>query len=138
MNFINSTKLLDLPKIHDSRGNLSIIESNINIPFEIKRVYWIFDVPGGEIRGGHAYKESEEFIVALSGSFDIVIRIGDQFQRINLSRSYYGIYIPKMTWRSLENFSTNSLALILASTEYKEDDYIRDYVTYLNILESCG
>lgn len=119
--------LINLPKILDDRGNLSFIEEQNHVPFTIKRVYWIYDVPGGEFRGSHAFCETEELIVALSGSFDVVLHDGTQEHRFHLNRSYNGVYIPKMVWRKLENFSTNSLALILASTEYEEQDYIRDF-----------
>lgn len=119
--------IIELPKIIDRRGNLSIIEELKNIPFKIVRTYWIYDVPGGEVRGGHAYKENQEFIVALSGSFDVVLHNGVQEYRFHLNRSYYGVYIPKMMWRKLENFSTNSLALVLSSTCYSVNDYIRDF-----------
>lgn len=118
---------LTLPKIVDRRGNLSFIEGQKHIPFTIRRTYWIYDVPGGEVRGGHAYRENEEFIVALSGSFDIVLHDGRREQRFHLNRSYNGVYVPKMMWRSMENFSTNSLALVLSSTDYAADDYIRDF-----------
>lgn len=121
-------RIIDLPKIQDPRGNLTFIEGENHIPFEIKRAYWIYDVPGGAVRGGHAFREQEEFIVALSGSFDVVIDNGQgEIQRFHLNRSYYGLYVPKMLWRSMENFSTNSLALVLASTPYDESDYIREY-----------
>jgi len=123
--------IIDLPKILDKRGNLSFFENTNQIPFLIKRTYWIYDVPGGEFRGGHAYKMNEEFIVALSGSFDIVIDNGDEKQVFSLNRSYYGLYIPKMYWREMNNFSTNSLALIVSSTEYNEGDYIRGYGDFL-------
>jgi oxalate decarboxylase/phosphoglucose isomerase-like protein (cupin superfamily) len=116
-----------LPKILDKRGNLSFFENKNQIPFVIKRTYWIYDVPGGESRGGHAYKENEEFIVALSGSFDVILDDGTEKNTFSLNRSYYGLYIPKMYWREMNNFSTNSLALIVSNTEYNEDDYIRDY-----------
>ncbi len=119
-------QIIQLPKIFDERGNLSFIESNKHIPFTIERTYWIYDVPGGAIRGGHAYKMLEEFIVALSGSFDIVLSDGKKETRYQLNRSYYGLYIPRMYWRHLENFSTNALAIILASQPYLETDYIRD------------
>lgn len=125
-----SPQLISLPKILDRRGNLSFIEGNNHIPFAIARAYWIYDVPGGEIRGGHAYRENEEFVVALSGSFDVVLHDGSQEYRFHLNRSYHGVYIPKMFWRSMENFSTNSLALVLASTTYDESDYIRDFVVF--------
>ena len=126
-------KILQLPKITDERGNLSFIESEKHIPFSIKRVYWIYDVPGGEVRGGHAYKQNEEFIVALSGSFDVVLHDGKSEQRFFLNRSYYGLYVPKLIWRHLENFSTNSLALILSSTYYTEEDYIYDFEQFKSI-----
>ncbi len=122
----NNVKLINLPKITDPRGNLSFIEGGKHIPFNIKRVYWIYDVPGGEIRGSHAYKTLHEFIIALSGSFDVVLSDGHSEQKHSLNRSYYGLYVPNMIWRRLENFSTNSLCLILASDKYQEDDYIRD------------
>ena len=124
---IESAKILELPKILDKRGNLSIIEEFKNIPFKIERTQWIYDVPGGEVRGGHAYKENQEFIVALSGSFDVIIDDGQEKTVFHLNRSYYGLYVPKGLWRQMENFSTNSLALILASTPYNEGDYIRNY-----------
>lgn len=120
-------RIINLPKIGDHRGNLSFVEETNHIPFKIERTYWIYDVPGGEVRGGHAYKENEEFIVALSGSFDVVIDDGCTLHTYSLNRSYYGLYIPKGLWRELKNFSTNSLALILASTPYDAADYIRDY-----------
>ena len=127
MNTVYDAKLLGLPKIEDPRGNLSIIEQIKQIPFEIKRVYWIYDVPGGKDRGAHAYKENEEFIVALSGSFDVELDDGRNKQTFSLNRSYFGVYVPKGMWRTMKNFSTNSLALVLSSTVYDKDDYIMDY-----------
>lgn len=127
---ISDAQLLNLPKILDKRGNLSIIEELKNIPFKIQRTYWIYDVPGGEARGGHAYKENEEFIVALSGSFDVVLDDGQEKKIFSLNRSYYGLYVPKGLWREMNNFSTNSLALILASTPYNREDYIYDYYEF--------
>ena len=124
-------QIINLPKIVDRRGNLSIIEEMKDIPFEIKRSFWIYDVPGGETRGGHAYKETQEFIVALSGSFDVVIDDGKTKQTFSLNRSYYGLYVPKMMWRQMQNFSTNSLALIVTNTEFNRDDYIYDYDLFL-------
>ncbi len=123
----NLSRLIDLPKILDDRGNLSFIEELRHIPFKIERSYWIYDVPGGEKRGGHAYKENQEFIVALSGSFDVIIDDGKNRNVFSLNRSYYGLYVPKGVWRQMENFSTNSLALVLASTKYDAADYIFDY-----------
>lgn len=120
-------KIINLPKILDARGNLSFIEEDRHIPFSIKRSYWIYDVPGGEKRGGHAYKENQEFMVALSGSFDVVLDDGTNRKVFHLNRSYYGLYIPKGIWRQMENFSTNSLALVLASIPYSPSDYIYDY-----------
>ena len=119
--------IIQLPKFLDARGNLSFIEQNNHIPFKIERTYWIYDVPGGEKRGGHAYKNNEELIVALSGSFDVIVDDGNEKKTFSLNRSYYGLYVPKGTWREMQNFSTNSLALILSSTKYDEGDYIRDY-----------
>lgn len=128
-----SAQIIELPKILDKRGNLSIIEEFKIIPFKIERTYWIYDVPGGESRGGHAYRENEEFIVALSGSFDVVLDDGNNKKIFSLNRSYYGLYVPKGLWREMNNFSTNSLALILSSTVYEEKDYIRDYNEFLKM-----
>ena len=127
------TQILQLPKILDVRGNLSFIEELNHIPFSIKRTYWIYDVPGGEERGSHAYKQNKEFIIALSGSFDVILDDGNESKRYHLSRSYYGLYVPEMLWRTMDNFSTNSLALVLSSTVYDEDDYIRDYELFKSI-----
>ena len=124
---MDSPEIIQLPKIGDERGNLSIIEQLKHIPFKIKRVHWIYDVPGGIERGGHAFKETEEFIVALSGSFDVVIDDGEVKKVFPLNRSYFGLYAPKGMWRTMTNFSTNSLALLLSSTEYDEHDYIMNY-----------
>lgn len=124
-------KLIDLPKISDDRGNLSLVEEESHIPFKICRVYWIYDVPGGELRGSHAKRLTEEFIIALSGSFDVILHDGRNEMKFSLNRSYYGLYIPKMTWRRLENFSTNSLALLLASRSYESKEYIREFNEFL-------
>jgi dTDP-4-dehydrorhamnose 3,5-epimerase-like enzyme len=132
---MREAKIIQLPKIEDSRGNLSFIEEENHIPFKIERTYWIYDVPGGQIRGGHAFKEQQEFIVALSGSFDVVVDDGKQKQTYSLNRSYYGLFIPKGLWRQMENFSTNSLALVLSSTVFSEQDYIRDYEEYLKYIQ---
>lgn len=131
---MQKVKLINLPKIEDPRGNLTFIEENNHIPFDIKRAYWIYDVPGGEVRGGHAYKKSEEFIVALSGSFDVILEDGKSRKIYSLNRSYYGLYIPSLHWRTIENFSTNSLALTLSSTIFDAGDYIRDYKEYLELI----
>ncbi|MGL1902328.1 MAG: FdtA/QdtA family cupin domain-containing protein [Fibrobacterales bacterium] len=130
MSSIDDCKLIDLPKILDRRGNLSFIESNNHLPFKIERTYWIYDVPGGEVRGGHAFKEQCECIVALSGSFDIVLNDGVDKKIFSLNRSYYGLYVPKGIWRQMKNFSTNSLAFIMASTQYNEKDYMRDFFRF--------
>ena len=126
--------IIDLPKVLDRRGNLSFIEENNHIPFEIKRVYWIYDVPGGEKRGGHAYKENQEFIIALSGSFDVILDNGKVRKTYSLNRSYYGLYVPNGIWREMGNFSTNSLALVLSSTNYDESDYVYDYQYFLELV----
>ena len=124
---LSEIQIIQLPKIVDRRGNLSFVEEQKHIPFQIKRSYWIYDVPGGEVRGGHAYKENQEFIVSLSGSFDVILDDGKEEKRFSLNRSYYGLYVPKGVWRQMENFSTNSLALIVASTPFDKSDYIYDY-----------
>jgi dTDP-4-dehydrorhamnose 3,5-epimerase-like enzyme len=124
---LSDVKIIQLPKFLDERGNLSFVEELKHIPFKIERTYWIYDVPGGETRGGHAYKENLEFIVALSGSFDVVLDDGAEKKTFHLNRSYYGLYVPNGLWRAMENFSTNSLALVLASVPYSEEDYIRNY-----------
>lgn len=126
-------KIVNLPRFLDARGNLSFVEQNNHIPFTIRRTYWLYDVPGGESRGGHAYKENEEFIVALSGSFDVILDDGTEKKTYTLNRSYYGLYVPKGLWREMENFSTNSLAMILSSTDYDANDYVRDYDEYLKL-----
>jgi len=125
--------IIDLPKYLDNRGNLSYIEEDTHLPFRIRRVYWIYDVPGGESRGGHAFRTTEELIVALSGSFDVVLNDGEKERRFSLNRSYYGLYVPSMMWRLLENFSTNSLALIIASTDFSINEYIRDFNEFCRI-----
>ena len=130
---MNEPKIIQLPKILDRRGNLSVIEENNHIPFKIERTFWIYDVPGDSQRGGHAYKESEEFIVALSGSFDVILDDGKERKTYHLNRSYYGLYVPKMVWREMNNFSTNSLALVLSSTKYDAEDYIRDYEEFKDL-----
>lgn len=130
-----NAQIINLPKFLDSRGNLSFVEQFEHIPFEIKRTYWIYDVPGGEARDGHAYKENEEFVVALSGSFDVILDDGKGKKTFSLNRSYYGLYIPKGKWREMNNFSTNSLALVLSSTEFDKDDYIFDYEQFINLVK---
>jgi dTDP-4-dehydrorhamnose 3,5-epimerase-like enzyme len=126
--------IIELPKMEDDRGNLTFIQHPSALPFEIKRTYWVYDVPGGKERGSHAYKTNTEFVVALSGSFDVVVNNGQQEQIIHLSRSYYGLLIPKMTWRKFQNFSTNSLVLVLSDSLYNADDYIRDFENFQTLL----
>lgn len=126
-NLLDLVGIINLPKFLDRRGNLSFAEEFKQIPFKIERSYWIYDVPGGEARGGHAYKENQEFVIALSGSFDVVLDNGEERKTYSLNRSYRGLYIPKGLWREMGNFSTNSFALILASTSYNSSDYIYDY-----------
>ena len=130
MTHIEQPQLISLPKIPDDRGNLSFFESGKQIPFAIKRAYWIYDVPGGEKRGGHSYHVNREVIIALSGSFDVVVNDGVNEIKYSLNRSYYGLYVPNRLWRHLENFSTNSLALIVASEDFDEADYERDFERY--------
>ena len=125
--------MIDLPKIPDARGNLTFIEGLRHIPFEIQRAFWIYDVPGGECRGGHSYYQTQELIVALSGSFCVMLDDGQEKKRMLLNRSYFGLYIPRLIWRHLEDFSTNAVCLILASTQFSEEDYIRDYGCFLDV-----
>lgn len=132
MSFEN-VKIIELPKFLDARGNLSFVEQLKHIPFEIRRSYWIYDVPGGEFRGGHAYRKNQEFIVALSGSFDVVLHDGEKRKIYSLNRSYYGLYVPQGIWREMNNFSTNSLALVLASTPFDLLDYVYDFDEFKNM-----
>lgn len=132
---LTEAKIINLPKIEHHKGNLSFIEGGIHIPFAIKRTYLIYDVPGGQVRGGHAYRNLEEFIMALSGSFDVVLDDGKEKNTYSLNRSYYGLYVPKKIWRSMENFSTNALCMTLASTPYDEHDYIRDYDNFKKAID---
>lgn len=133
---ISDCKLVELPRFLDARGNLSFVEQMNHIPFEIKRTYWIYDVPGGEARGGHAFRQNQEFVVAMSGAFDVVVDDGHTQKTFTLNRSYYGLYVPAGLWRSLENFSTNSLALEFGSTQYNEADYVYDYETFLRLKQN--
>ena len=130
---MNNPKIIELPKFLDARGNLSFVEQLNHIPFEIKRTYWIYDVPGGENRGGHAFKNNEEFIVALSGAFDVIVDDGERKKKFELNRSYYGLYIPAGLWRTMENFSTNSFALEFGSVKYSAEDYIRNYDEFIKL-----
>lgn len=129
----STPQIMQLPKILDARGNLSFFEYPNQLPFEIARTYWVYDVPGGGIRGSHAFKEQQEFIIALSGSFDVILHDGENEQKFSLNRSYYGLLVPKMLWRKLENFSTNSLALIVSDKLFNDQDYIRDFEQFKNL-----
>jgi len=136
---LKKCKIIDLPKVQDRRGNLTFIEENRHVPFEIKRVYYLYDVPGGESRGGHAHKRLQQFIIAASGSFDVILDDGFERKRFHLNRSYYGLYVPPMIWRELDNFSSGSVCLVLASEYYDEEDYIRDYEIFKKMVrESLG
>lgn len=130
---MNTPHIINLPRFLDARGNLSFVEQMNHIPFEIKRTYWIYDVPGGEDRGSHAFKENQEVVIALSGAFDVVVDDGKRQIRFELNRSYYGLYIPAGMWRTMENFSTNSFALEFGSVKYSAEDYIRDYDEFLKL-----
>ena len=130
---IQDCRLIDLPKIHDPRGNLTFIESGEHVPFEIERAFWIYDVPGGTARGGHAYRTGQEFIVALSGSFDVMLDDGSHRVHYTLNRSYHGLVVPNLIWREMINFSTNAVTLVLASMPYDPDDYVREYKDFLQL-----
>lgn len=123
-------KIINLPKIADPRGNLTFIEGRLHIPFEIKRIFYLYDVPGGETRAGHALKKCHQFIIAISGSFDLILDDGIRRKRYHLNRSYYGLYVPPLIWREIDNFSTNSVCLVMASAFYREADYYRDYESF--------
>jgi dTDP-4-dehydrorhamnose 3,5-epimerase-like enzyme len=135
---INEVHLIELPKINDPRGNLTFIESGMHVPFEVKRNYWIYDVPSGMWRDGHAFKEQQEFIVSLSGSFDVVVNDGKQEQTFHLARPQIGLYVPNMVWRHIDNFSTNSVALVLSSTHYAPEDYIEDFELFKELKRGEG
>lgn len=136
MAIVEDVRIIELPKFLDARGNLSFAEQNNHIPFEIKRTYWIYDVPGGEDRGGHAFVANQEFVVALSGAFDVVVDDGKCKKTFTLNRSYYGLYVPAGLWRTMENFSTNSLALEFGSEHYSAADYVRDYEQFLKMKQN--
>lgn len=133
---IQRCSVIDLPRITDPRGNLTFIEGKHHVPFDIQRVYYLYDVPGGAERGGHAHKELQQLLIAMSGSFDIVLDDGYERERVHLNRSYYGLYIGPMVWREMDNFSSGSVCLVLASTHYDEADYYRDYATFLDAARS--
>jgi dTDP-4-dehydrorhamnose 3,5-epimerase-like enzyme len=133
---VNDCKLIELPRIHDPRGNLTFVEGSHHVPFDIKRVYYLYDVPGGAERGGHAHKQLEQLIVAMSGSFDVILDDGYEKRRVHLNRSYNGLYVPRMIWRELDNFSSGSVCMVLASNYYDETDYYRDHVDFLLALKA--
>jgi hypothetical protein len=128
---IDRCEIIDLPKIHDPRGNLTFVEGGVHVPFDIQRVYYLYDVPGGSERGGHAHKELQQFIVAMSGSFDVILDDGKDKKRLHLNRSYSGLYVCPMIWRELDNFSSGAVCMVLASTKYEESDYFRDYAEFM-------
>ena len=128
-----TVRLIELSKNRDPRGNLSVIESGVDVPFKVMRNYWIYDVPSGMWRDGHAFKEQHEFIVSLSGSFDVVVNDGEKEQTFHLSRPQIGLYIPNMTWRHINNFSTNAVTLVLSNRLYDPDDYIEDFDEYIKL-----
>ncbi len=130
---MKKVKIIRLPQLLEERGNLTFIESGEHIPFKVKRAHWIYDVPGGEFRGSHAYKTNREFIIALSGSFDVILHDGKTEKKYSLNRSYYGLYVPHLIWRSMDNFSTNALALVLSSESYDESNYIRDFKEFSDL-----
>lgn len=132
---IDQCRILPLPRIPNSRGNLTFIEGDVHVPFPIERVYYLYDVPGGETRGGHAHRSIQQFIIAASGSFDVIIKDGQQSRTFSLNRSYYGLLVPNMLWRELVEFSSGSVCLVLASARYDEDDYIRDWDDYLDVVQ---
>lgn len=133
---VDDCRIIELPRITDPRGNLTFIEGDHHLPFQIARVYYLYDVPGGESRGGHAHRELEQFIIAMSGSFDVVLDDGREQRTFSLNRSYYGLYIPRMVWRELVNFSSGSVCTVLASRPYEEEDYFRDYDEFVAAMRS--
>lgn len=132
---LSDCRIINLPKIENEKGNLTVVESGKHIPFGIQRVYYLYDVPGGSARGGHAHKELEQFVIAMSGSFDFVLDDGKEKRRIHFNRSYYGLYISPMIWREIDNFSSGAVCMVLASDHYRESDYIRDYHGFLKAVK---
>lgn len=130
-------RIIDLPKHHDPRGNLSVIEGEVHVPFEIARVYYLYDVPGGSSRAGHGHRELQQLMIAMSGSFDVIVDDGYERKKFHLNRSYYGLYIPKMMWREVENFSSGGVCLVLASTRYDKADYYHDYNDFKAVVEAA-
>jgi hypothetical protein len=138
MNIINDCKIIELPKINDPRGNLTFLEGGKHIPFAVKRVFYLYDVPGGADRAGHALKKCHQFLIAMSGSFDVSVYDGKEKKKFHLNRSYYGLHLPPMAWREIDNFSSGSVCLALASEGYDEKDYYRDYKEYLRAMSGEG
>lgn len=134
----NESRLIDLPKVQDERGNLTFIEGMRHLPFEIRRVFYLYDVPGGSTRAGHALRSCHQFLVSLSGSFDVAVDDGRSRRSFHLNRSYYGLYLPPLVWREIDNFSSSSVCLVLASAPYSEDDYFRDYPSFLAAIDGLG
>lgn len=135
---IEQVRLIELPKIYDPRGNLSVIETGRHIPFEFKRIFYLYDVPGGAVRAGHANVKLEQVIIAMSGSFDVIVDDGAKAAKFHLNRSYQGLYVPGMLWRELENFSSASVCLVLASDYYDEADYYRDYLEFTKAVQQSA
>ncbi len=135
---LDRCKILSLPKISDPRGNLTFVEGRVHVPFDIQRVYYLYDVPGGAERGGHAHRTLHQFLIAMSGSFDILLDDGRRKERVSLNRSYHGLYIAPMMWRELDNFSTGAVCLVLASAPYNESDYFRDYNEFLKAVRAAA
>ena len=135
MSAIDDCRILQLPAIHNRQGNLTPIHPWIDVPFDIRRIYYLYDVPGGATRGGHAHKELQQLIVSVMGAFDVILDVGNCRKTVHLDRAYYGLYIPKMIWRELDNFSSGAICLVLASLPYDETDYYRDYDEYLRTLK---
>jgi WxcM-like, C-terminal len=134
---IKDCSLIDLPRVNDPRGNLTFIEGGRHVPFELKRIFYLYDVPGGAMRAGHALKRCHQFIVATSGSFDVILDDGSERKRFQLNRSYYGLYVPPLVWREIDNFSSNSVCVVLASEAYDESDYYRDYEDFLSAVKGA-
>jgi dTDP-4-dehydrorhamnose 3,5-epimerase-like enzyme len=135
MKAMEKVQMVDLPKIEDNRGNLTFIEQNRHVPFDIQRVYYLYDVPGGAERGGHAHRDLQQLIIAMSGSFDVVLDDGSEKKRVHLNRSYQGLYLPRMIWRELDNFSSGAVCMVLASNLYDENDYYRDYAEFIRAVK---
>lgn len=131
---VDDCRVIELPKIHDARGNLTFVEANRHVPFDIRRVYYLYDVPGGESRGGHAHKQLQQFVIAMNGSFDVILDDGRKRRTVSLNRSYYGLYMPRLIWRELVNFSSGSVCTVLASEYYDASDYYRDYDEFRRVV----